>query len=464
MQSRRVKTHLFGKQSGASTITTSPPPPPTTPISSSATTTTTAFIQQQLQSIFRATLGTDVGSDESLLEKGADSLTGMELINAISARFRVSLPSTLLFDMPTPAELAGEIARVATAASRLPLSESATAVCDDDDGIQQNQRTRLDAWDGGREDDEELTELVNISVARDVARRVESWPLTQEQRVFWTFCALQPTNTAYHLNVLLPYPTSEHGDDAQEEETHLLRQCFRQTVAKHVALRAYFPRGDVQKILPLDWFDLSTTTIRAVSARTADDVEEEVEEESVDAIARRAAVREGVAALGDPMNLATGPLIRALKIVVYVCKNKMAATTSRADDDDEVTAAAEFGCHRRVFVLVTAHHIVADWRSLVTSAAEIRARFTAEARSKQLGDGILLSQHDHNHAEEEEEEEDYSFFYFALQRDHRQFDAASANALAFWIGVLCGDTQQHGSTKTNKLIVTRSDRNFSIRI
>ena len=53
----------------------------------------------------QAILGRSVGPQEPLMEAGLDSLAAVELRNALSTHWAVSLPATFIFDYPTAAAM-----------------------------------------------------------------------------------------------------------------------------------------------------------------------------------------------------------------------------------------------------------------------------------------------------------------------------------------------------------------------
>ena len=70
-----------------------------------------AFMLQQVQDAVSAVLGSaDIDPQQPLMEAGLDSLSSVELKNSLEARLGTELPSTLVFDYPTMAALAGFLA------------------------------------------------------------------------------------------------------------------------------------------------------------------------------------------------------------------------------------------------------------------------------------------------------------------------------------------------------------------
>ncbi|KAJ8599726.1 hypothetical protein CTAYLR_003388 [Chrysophaeum taylorii] len=87
-----------------------------------------AAILTTVRSIATSLAGVDVDSDAPLMEKGIDSLAATELSQTLSKNFGgIDLPATLLFDYPTPAEIAGLLA------SKLETAPSSPDAVDDDD-------------------------------------------------------------------------------------------------------------------------------------------------------------------------------------------------------------------------------------------------------------------------------------------------------------------------------------------
>ena len=68
-----------------------------------------AAIKHQVGSAVAAVLGTPISADASLMEAGLDSLSSVELRNALSQTFSLDLPATFTFDYPNITAMAGYI-------------------------------------------------------------------------------------------------------------------------------------------------------------------------------------------------------------------------------------------------------------------------------------------------------------------------------------------------------------------
>ena len=64
---------------------------------------------KELETIGERVMGEKIASDMPLMEAGLDSISAVELRNAVSAKFGVDLPATVTFDYPTLEALAGFI-------------------------------------------------------------------------------------------------------------------------------------------------------------------------------------------------------------------------------------------------------------------------------------------------------------------------------------------------------------------
>ena len=68
----------------------------------------------QVQEALRGVLGSEVGAEQPLMEAGLDSLSSVEFRNSLEGKVGVELPTTLVFDHPTPAAVAAFLAGQAT--------------------------------------------------------------------------------------------------------------------------------------------------------------------------------------------------------------------------------------------------------------------------------------------------------------------------------------------------------------
>jgi acyl carrier protein len=88
---------------------------------------------QQVQDAVAAVLGrADTDPQQPLMEAGLDSLSSVELRNSLEAKLGVELPTTLVFDYPTIATMAGFLANtVQPSASELPASHGSSSEADE---------------------------------------------------------------------------------------------------------------------------------------------------------------------------------------------------------------------------------------------------------------------------------------------------------------------------------------------
>lgn len=68
-------------------------------------------------------LGTKVETDSPLMQAGLDSVSATEVTRLLSEEFRVTLPSTLLFDYPTVEDISGFLTRSAALVPKSTSSE-----------------------------------------------------------------------------------------------------------------------------------------------------------------------------------------------------------------------------------------------------------------------------------------------------------------------------------------------------
>ncbi|WFE56020.1 amino acid adenylation domain-containing protein [Micromonospora sp. WMMD712] len=246
---------------------------------------TGAELAREVAAVWRDVLGVPVaGPQADFFDLGGDSLLALRCATRLATVTGVPVPPAALFDHPTVAALAAHLATSAVASSppaaAPPVGDPAAA------------RTAPDpAADGG-------------PVADGPA------PLSAAQRRLWFLHQLDPTDTSY----LVSYVVELHG----VVDRAALARALRRVVARHPALRTVFPSSDAGPV-----------------QRVHDDPQVELFlERPVPGVplAERVA---GVAAASarTPMDLATGPLLRAHLV---------------ADD------------RPRFALLLVAHHIVCD--------------------------------------------------------------------------------------------------------
>ena len=81
--------------------------------STDARTTASSSIMQQVQTAVASVLGASIAVDASLMEAGLDSLSAVELRNALSQTFELELPVTFTFDYPNIRAMASYISAAA---------------------------------------------------------------------------------------------------------------------------------------------------------------------------------------------------------------------------------------------------------------------------------------------------------------------------------------------------------------
>jgi tyrocidine synthetase-3 len=70
-------------------------------------------VESRLAEIWRDALGSmEIGVNDNFFDMGGHSLKAMQVVSRIHRAFGVDLPLRRLFEAPTIAELAGEVARI----------------------------------------------------------------------------------------------------------------------------------------------------------------------------------------------------------------------------------------------------------------------------------------------------------------------------------------------------------------
>ncbi|MDB4957889.1 MAG: non-ribosomal peptide synthetase [Myxococcales bacterium] len=204
-------------------------------------------VEETILAVWREVLDLeDIGVDDDFFALGGHSLLATQVVSRVRAQLDVPLTLQHLFEAPTIAELAIEIAKLSTSA---PPALAPTAV-----------------------------------------QRDSEPALSYAQQRLWLLHQIDPESSAYHM----PAGRRLHGPLDREA----LRRAFEDVVARHEILRTAYPApGGVphQKVMPpgpweLPVDDLTVLVDEAARARTLDQI-------SHDDLAR-------------PFDLARGPVLR----------------------------------------------------------------------------------------------------------------------------------------------------------
>jgi amino acid adenylation domain-containing protein len=220
--------------------------------------------EEALAEIWRSVLGARlIGVHDNFFETGGHSLMATQVVSRVRDLFRVELPLRALFESPTIAGLAADIARLRSGAD-LPASPPLVPV----------PRTR-------------------------------SMPLSFAQRRLWFLDQFDPGGCAYNV----PSVVRLLGD----LNVAALEQTLREIVHRHEALRTTFSTIDgepVQQVNPSGPFPLDVVDLRPLAdAERAAEAARLIREE-----ARR------------PFDLARGPIFRAVLVRVGDAEHILAST------------------------------------------------------------------------------------------------------------------------------------------
>ncbi|MEV4470097.1 amino acid adenylation domain-containing protein [Nonomuraea sp. NPDC049504] len=183
-------------------------------------------VERELAEIWRSVLRTDtVGADDNYFELGGDSLTGMELMAAISAAFGVELALSVLFEAPTVREMSRAIER-------------------ERDG------------DGARAADKDALPVIRT----DPAARYEPFPLTDIQHAYWI-----GRLTGMELGDVGCHGYQEW--DVADLDVERLREAIDRLVRRHDMLRAVVTGDGRQRVLPeVPPYEVEVTDLRGAGA------------------------------------------------------------------------------------------------------------------------------------------------------------------------------------------------------
>ncbi|MGW3965809.1 amino acid adenylation domain-containing protein [Amycolatopsis sp. NPDC005003] len=175
-------------------------------------------VEQLLCEMFADVLGVpQAGPDDDFFALGGHSLLATRLIQRIRAAVGAEVPVRAVFDAPTPAALADQLAGAVTETGRRPLTR--------------------------------------------VAERPERLPLSFAQQRLWFLHGLEGGSATYNVPLVMRL--------AGELDVDALRQALNDVVARHEALRTVFPIADgvpYQRILPEGTVELAVREVSDVDS------------------------------------------------------------------------------------------------------------------------------------------------------------------------------------------------------
>ena len=139
-------------------------------------TTLLALVRSRVAVVLGHASGADIEPDTAFLNAGMDSLTAVELRNRLSATTGIALPATLIYDYPTPRELARFLRDHITGAEAPAGTAGPTAAADSDEVVVVGLGCRLPGDVGGPEEFWDL--LVRGAEGRSGLPRDRGWDVS----------------------------------------------------------------------------------------------------------------------------------------------------------------------------------------------------------------------------------------------------------------------------------------------
>jgi hypothetical protein len=294
----------------------------------------------------------DDAGQSTFLQMGMDSLSAMEICEIIRVRLQVAeVPPHLPFDYPSVTELTGALVDIVS----LPTDTGSDSVqaSKSDAPVNGEQREAYPATVGTTTYDASLSNVVapHAHVAYDKIKfdellRSNEWPLSPEQHLFWSHYAINPTASCYNMSCvqhLVDVPLDPAILDTSEAAIPLLTESLRFVLRQHSGARVNFAAdGSHFRVVPNDEVQAFVECIAAYQQS------------------------QFVCAPFDLVSSSRSVAVRA------------ALVRPPTSDDANPTTRAE--CNNAAMhkwsLLLTAHHIVVDARSLMIMLNEMREHFT----------------------------------------------------------------------------------------